>query len=466
MRIERRDGTDERRILISMIVDRVVLARVASLWTKEGLFQSKWSNIVGGWCVKFFNKFDEAPGSSIEGLFERWSENKDKETVKLIERFLTSLSGEYERLQRDSNSDFVIDSAGVHFNKVRIARLKDALEADLDSGDLKKAEKRLNDFGRIEMGVGAGVDVLNDMEAVRTAFTTSAEPLFYYPDPLQDFFRDSMARDSFVAVMAPEKRGKTFTLIDFAWMAMMQRRKVAFFACGDLSQNQMMKRFAIRAAKRPWRAKKILFPKKITRERDEAFAKVEHEERTFKGQLGWKEGWKAFQKVSKDLKTNTPFLKLSCHPTSSISIAGIEAILKSWERSKDEWTPDVVIIDYADILAPPAGMQGDSREAINTTWKKMRSMSQSRHNLVITATQADAASYDAAILRPANFSEDKRKLAHVTAIMGLNQTPSEKEEGVMRLNWLVLREDEFSIVKCVHVAGCLAIGRPFIKAVF
>jgi hypothetical protein len=84
--------------------------------------------------------------------------------------------------------------------------------------------------------------------------------------------------------------------------------------------------------------------------------------------------------------------------------------------------------------------------------------------LVVTATQADAQSYVASTLGKSNFSEDKRKLAHATAIAGINQTDDEKQFQIQRLNWIVLREQEFHTFKCLHVAGCLAIAQPAIKS--
>jgi hypothetical protein len=85
---------------------------------------------------------------------------------------------------------------------------------------------------------------------------------------------------------------------------------------------------------------------------------------------------------------------------------------------------------------------------------------------VVTATQTDADSYDAKVLKRGNFSEDKRKYAHVTGMVGINQTDREKAEGLYRLNWVVLRELEFSESKCVWTAGCLAIGNPAIVSTF
>lgn len=466
MRTERRDGSDERRILIGMIVEKSVLARVTTLWTKEGLFKSKWANMVGKWCVDFFNKFEDAPKKSIEGIFDTWSKNKDKETVSLIDKFLSSLSDQYEELAKDQNADYLIDLAGKYFNKVALWKLSDEIQSHLDSGEPAKAQKAAEKYGRVEMGVGAGIDVLRDKAAIRKAFENNREPLITYQGALGEFFGDSLSRDSLISFMAPEKRGKTFWLLDLSWRGMQQRRKIAFFAIGDLSQDQMMRRFQIRAARRPEKAKTIKYPTSITKNREDPFALVDHEERTFEGELSWKDGFKACEAVLKKTRSTDTLLQLSCHPSSTLSVNGLEGILKSWERGKTPWTPDVIIIDYADLLAPPAGIAQETREAVNATWKALRALSQRRHCLVVTATQADAASYNATTIGASNFSEDKRKLAHVNGLIGINQTMDEKENGIQRLNWVVLRESEFNTNRCVHVAGCLAIANPAIRSTF
>jgi hypothetical protein len=51
-------------------------------------------------------------------------------------------------------------------------------------------------------------------------------------------------------------------------------------------------------------------------------------------------------------------------------------------------------------------------------------------------------------------------------MIGINQSPSEKKKGIMRLNWVSLNDDEYHPSNCVHVAGCLAIGNPAIRSCF
>ena len=243
---------------------------------------------------------------------------------------------------------------------------------------------------------------------------------------------------------------------------MLQGRKVAFFEVGDLSEHQIMLRFMIRAAKTPARPRTVKIPTNLILNGD-GEPELTVEEKEFKKGLNFDDAWKACQRiVKKKYGDNGPLLRLSVHPNSSISIHGISAILDSWERK--EWVPDVILIDYADILEPPHGYR-ESRDEINATWKAMRAMSQSRHCLVVTATQAKASAYGAEILGKQDFSEDKRKHAHVTGMVGLNQKDGEKKLGLMRYNWIDLREEEYFENDCCFVASCLSLANPAVLSV-
>ena len=84
----------------------------------------------------------------------------------------------------------------------------------------------------------------------------------------------------------------------------------------------------------------------------------------------------------------------------------------------------------------------------------------------MTATQAAASSYKKDTIDLTDFSEDKRKFAHVTAMYGMNQTPEEKKLGILRLNELVVRESDFDSTRQVKVLQCLSRGRPLIGSYF
>lgn len=461
MRISKRSGTNEREILTAMIVDKRVLSRILPKWDKE-MFNSAWSNIVGQWCIDYYKRYERAPGRNIEGLFESWASKADKETVGLVEKFLEHLSDNYAAAKKELNVEFIIDKAAELFNRVRLSKLADAIQGDLDNGRVSDALERVqSQFKRVEIGVGVGIDVLTDAAAIERAFTDKREQVIEYPGAIGEFFGEALERDAFISFMAPEKTGKSWFLQDMGVRGVLQHRKVAIFQVGDLSEAQQIRRLITRFSKRPIKARKYQYPLKIARVEGEQNAEVELEERATSAMLDWREALTDIEKFRKKTKSRTSLLKLSVHPADTLSVHGLRAVLDGWER--EGWQPDAVIVDYADILAPPSGVQ-DGRDQINKTWAQMRSISQQFHCLMATATQSDAGSYYARTLGKGNFTNDKRKLAHVTGMVGINQTEEEKEQQVYRLNWVALREDEFVGSRCVHVASCLAIANPAVRS--
>lgn len=463
MKIEKRDGSRERSILIGMITDKIVLGRISTKWT-EGLFSSSWSNMIGSWCVDYHKKYSEAPGKSIRSIFETWSEkNQDTETIGLIDRFLSSLSDEYEQSAKENNSQHLIDVAAKYFSKIKRTKTIEMAATAQDAGDEEKAEEILASYNKVEMGRGEGVCYYNDDEAILSTFQRRENSvLIKYPGALGEFFGDSLSRDSFIAFFAPEKTGKSWWLMDMAYRAMTKRWRVAYFEVGDMSEDQLRERLAIRATKNPLKAKKLLYPKELTLKDNQI--DLATEVREYKENISGAMALKACQKMRKiQINSEKPYFRYSAHPNSTINVKGIDSILDGW--TQQGWIPDVVIIDYADILAPPAGKL-EYRDQINTTWKQLRGLSQSRHCLVVTASQADAQSYDSNLITRRNFSEDKRKLAHVTGVVGINVNENEKSLGILRLNWVVRRSEAYQSNRCVYVASCLDLGNPAVKSIW
>lgn len=467
MKVKRIQGSDERAVLIAMIVDSAVLGAITSRWT-DGMMSSRWGNLIAGWCISYYKRYKKPPGRDIQTIFDSWANEakRDTDTVQAIEKLLTSLSGQYKATRESTNSAYIIDLASSYFTRVGMKDLAATIEAALEENDLDAAEAAIQKFSKIQVGANYGINVLGDKEAIKRAFLAKKEPLIQYEHGLGIFFGSALERDGFIAFTGTEKKGKTWLLLDIAWQSMLQGKKVAFFEVGDLSESQIMMRFMTRAAQVPTQArikksKVVKVPTGIILTED-GECEVDYEEREFTKGLVFDDAWAACQKILKKKKTKEPLLRLSTHPNFSINIYGIQAILESWERGG--FVPDVVVIDYADILAPPSGVI-DSREAINTTWKMMRGLSQTFHCLLVTATQAKASAYDADTLGQEHFSEDKRKHAHVTGMVGMNQTNTEKEKGVIRLNWIELREEEFIQSKCCHVGQCLSLASPMLCSV-
>lgn len=456
-----------------MITSKTVLAAVADRWDKSGLFESRWSNLVGNWCVNHFRKYNKAPGQRIENIFDRWAsgrEGKDKENVKLIEKFLSSIAGQYAREKKKTQVQFVIDLASEHFNAVKCTETCEEATGLIEDGRIAEALALMENFKKVEMGMGSRISVLNDKQAIKEAFTQKSKPVITYDGALGTFFGSALERDGFISFEGIEKRGKSWIMVEMAWQAMLQGRNVAMFQVGDLSKDQIMRRFMTRAMGRPLEPTKkgrpVLKPLGMTvrGQGKDVMADVVHKHLKFKDHVKWQTAWKACQKIRQPWGKGQDLLQLEVYPNTSISINGIAGVMDSWKRN-DGWIPDVIIIDYADILAPIDG-KIDTRHQIDATWRGMRSLSQRNHCLVITATQASAAAYEAETLSMRHFSESKTKRAHVTGSIGINQTEAEKKLGLYRFNWIVGREWDYSSDVCVHCAGSLGLAAPMMLSSF
>lgn len=464
MIVDRHEGGGrESRVLAGIVTDTALLAQLAPKWT-DGLLSSPWASIIASWAIRHYLQYGTAPGKAIAGYYEAWAETSpDRATVELVGQFLRSVS---DRADADGEqpTDFLRDLALTHFDIVRAERLADLVKADIAMGDVEKAKARIAAFSGFQLTANAGVDVFSDFTALDRAFTNKSTPIVEYPGSLGSMLNPAMVRDALVAFMAPKKRGKSFWLMDVAWEAVMQRRRVAFFSVGDMSEGQMLMRLGTRAAMRPaeshrWPCR-VRVPRSITLPSGSPLCEVVYDEEEFDSPLSQAEAEAAFAHVqSRRVRSTTSYFKLYTFPNSSISVKGVESALL--EQDRLGWSADVVCIDYADILAP-VDRKEDKIERVNQTWKALRALSQSRHCLVVTASQTSKESYGVDLIRDIHGTEFRGKFDHLTAAFGINQCEEEKDRQLMRINCLAAREFDFNPSRVVHVAGAVALGCPAI----
>ena len=460
--------------------------------------------------MEYFKRYNKAPQQHIEDIFKSHQrKDLDADRAELISDFLESISDEYERADK-FNSRYAIDQVEEYFRTQSLQALSEDIRAELARGNTQEAEALLGKYQRVSQPLKRGINPFTDKEAIFNAFERSEERLFQIPGALGHLINDELVREGLIGFMGPEKRGKTFILMELAKRAARARNNTAFFGAGDMTQDPMIIRWHTSLTGRSNRKRyceETLMPvldcvhnqmnKCNKRQRvcdcglglekpDDPIpfedapedyvpcsvcAKNRHSR--FRGAvwyehyeevkpLMWREGLKAGRQFMKRLKGRD--FKLDCYYNNQLSVRTIKIQLEIW-RDSEGWIPDVVVVDYADILMPESGFESkDLRHQQNEAWRILRSLSQEWHCLVITATQADAASYDVKSLRMKHFSEDKRKYGHVTGMLGLNQTDEDRARGIMRINWLVRREGEFNPNHHVKVLQCLARGKPLIAS--
>jgi hypothetical protein len=306
-----------------------------------------------------------------------------------------------------------------------------------------------------------------DNAVIRETFEDPPESIVTMGGPAsQKFFGRSLRRGAFVGIQGPEKRGKTWWCMEFLYRAVRDRRRVALFTVGDESRNEVNLRWYSRLAETPFDEYRVRYPVELTLEGTDhdLTPVVKYDDKTFDVGITPRQAMKARRRFHERhrLSDDECYYRFWNYPMGTISVSGIHEELCR-ERDERGLVPDVIVIDYLDVLAPEKDRR-DNRDMVNETWMRTKRLAQEWHACVIAPTQADADSYSAKTQSMKNFSNDKRKNAHVTSMLGLNQTDEEKDMGVMRLNWLVRRGEGSNPRRCLWVAQCLPLGMAMVRS--
>lgn len=512
----------ERRIITGLIVSTQYIRRIRKAWNPR-LLESKTAKKVASWCIDYFDQFNKAPGKDVETIFYSKAENLQKEEAEDIESILDGLSDEYSREEK-FNVDYLLQETWQYLDKRNLKEFADDIVTEVTRGKLSEAKKLASEYKPVSNESGTDIDMSDPrvLKEIEKAFAEAQEPLIKYPRQIGQFWNRQLVRGGFIALMGPEKRGKSFWMLDMAMRAARQKCKVAFFQAGDMSRHQQLRRMSIYLTKKSdWEESsgKMYQPVRdcvhnqmdtcnkderecdhgvftTNKKEDEQVVrdKIRHEitmdeliearkqNPDYKPCHNCLEYWKKKNRMGAtwvtEVDTGDPLtvreaqksvkeffidrnrrFKFASYPNSTLTYQEMNTQLDLWEK-QDDFVADVIIVDFADIMAPEINAQ--PRDQINDMWSKLRGMSLSRHCLVVTGTWSDAGSYGRDRLSKSNFSEDKRKLGHTTATFGLNQDKDwrEKEIGLMRINKIVLREGDYKETDEVFVLQNLSRGQP------
>ncbi|MDR2704348.1 MAG: hypothetical protein LBC02_01085, partial [Planctomycetaceae bacterium] len=355
MEVESFNTDIERRILIGMITDNVVASSVSASWDtsdRSGLFRTNLANMIGKWVVSHHTKYGVAPREAILSRFQLFQDkNTNKELSQQISDLLSSLDFEADS-NPIQNRDYLIDQASRYFTEVRLDRIADRIKAGIQIDKLDDSLNAINSFRRVELGADLGIDPLRNEAAIRQAFAAATEQLIHFnkrgEDDASHFFGNSLCRDGFVSFLASAKGGKSMALMDMVWRAVKEKRKVAYFEIGDMSQNQVMLRLMIHVTGIPKKAGTYKIPSKLEVD-SKHNVDIDYDDLTTDEALSADDAIDRCHKIL-EKHGDDERLRLSVHPNNSINVRGIESLLDVWER--DGWIPDVIVIDYADLLLP------------------------------------------------------------------------------------------------------------------
>lgn len=503
----------ERKIIIAMITSSRFLQEIEPIFRDDSLVLS-YTRAIAGWCFDYFKRYKTAPEKHIQDIYELHSKNGrfDSTECELIETFLSGLSEEYEQLS-SFNVSYLIDQTETYFRKQALINLRAELGEAIIGGRLEEGEAFVKGFKRVARPETAGIDPIGDQSVILEAFKASnKDVLFGLPGELGEAI-GQFERGFLVGLVASAKTGKSWYLQEIALRALFSGYSV-LFASFEMSERRMIQRIHQNLSALPTVSGEILIPifdceenrtgvcNKVNRASSIALdtAGVYPEIKNIKRNDRWKVtmepkpprgyirciacmGKLAYkpavwyerktkrkllgsQAVRKGAALTKAFfrnrkLKLIQFPSGSISVSDLRTYLYNLEYYEG-FVPDVIITDYADKMKPESNNLS-RRESIGSIWEAHKGLAQERHCLVVTASQSNTARTGGKVGQ-GSWAEDISKLNLIDVGFALNQSPGEKQKGIMKIGVLAQRHADFDLQEEVMVLQQLRLGRPYLDS--
>lgn len=448
--VEKVDISVEPRILGNLITSTELLGKVRPI-LDPSLFESQVSRIVGSWVVEFFDRIGQAPDKAITDIYiSKRSELKEADSG-LVKAFLQNCSASW----RPTNIKYAEKMATDFFQQRSLERLINDLKSKSASGNVDGAQRVIASYVKPEVVHSKSVDLLSkdSIPLIQNAFQNEDEELFALRGGMNKLVGGPLCRGELIAFLAPQKSGKTWWMIDTSITAMTKGNKVLFISL-EMTEDQMTRRFwqSLSGCSRFGKPA----PGSAFRQNGDRWDLIPGERPTRKVSMDPKE----LESIQERYRSVTEGkLKFRCYPTGSLSLQKLQSELKVLEVFEG-YIPDVIVIDYADIMQLPPGKE--RRHQLDALWMGLKGISNERNILIVTASQTTGRDVIAG-RRDAdegNIAEASSKLNHVNRMITINRSKSDKKLGIYRMSCQTMRDGAECFDQLV-VCNCLEIGRPW-----
>lgn len=500
------ETTMELQIVTNMITSTEYLKEVHHILNPE-LFKLNYAGRVSRWVLDYFTKYGEAPGNTVQSMFLVEKDKIDPSEAVIIQGLLETLSEKFNTEEETSaNIPYMVDNTFNYIESRSLATTCEKTLAHIEIGNVQKAMAELVSYKQLSKDLSRWVDPLSD-EYIEKVYQTKFDHvsdesfgdfLFKFGGPLGDLL-GRFDRGWLVGFMGPMKRGKTWWLQEMAFQAWIRRLNVVFISL-EMNDMGVSSRFFKRMTAMAERGEgDFIYPCFDCLRNQEGSCKEAKRTNTYRllDDLGNKpkytprvkykpctvcRGTNAFipatwfepihrkqmtlKRVASHIQGmrnqygNT--MRFKSYPAFSASLNTILADIKVLEFNEG-FIPDVVIVDYADIVAPN-NRYLEGRDRIDDVWKALKNLAQVQHCLVVTASQSNRKTLEKKNVKAIDAAEDIRKIAHVDGMFTLNQTESEKRQGVIRVGVASHRWFDYDEGKHVAVLQNLSLGQTFLDS--
>jgi hypothetical protein len=440
------DLSETRKILMQAIMSTEFLKQIRG-FADTKLLTDTYSKYILQWCFEFYDQFQEAPKQAIQSIYENKSAYVLRESdAKMIEDVLASISSEFIV---QGNTEYYVEQAELYFNKLGLKKLVDEIGKLADKGRIDEAINKVAKFRKVDRLTPQGVDLLDNDLVIDEAFNDKVDALFKFPGPLGEVL-GSFNRGDLSAVIGPQKRGKSFMLMETATYAMQMGLKVWFISL-EMTRNQVVRRM--------WQQwmDSVAEPQTVTIPYFDEEGNIceRYEERE---PVPTEEMVKMRRKFRNNLRDAG--FKIYYYPKNNFKVTDLKILLENQMLYHNE-IPDMVVIDYASIMAPER--HADKRFELDQIWADLSSVALQFNIHIMTASQANKNTFGRDI-EQGDSAEANSITAHVALMFALNQTPENKRQHCMRVATMFARHKEFQTDDQVVLLQNLSCAKGMMEA--
>jgi len=488
--------TEEKRIVAGMIISTDYMKRLKDVY-RSYYFKNSYLEKIAGWSMSFFEEHKESPYKHIQDIFESQSHHLKETEVELIRRVLKNLSGQYDK--DNINVDYLIDTTEEYFRTRELEIYRNNIEVHLENGDIEEAEAEMERFRVVSLALEENMYINPGDKKARARIYKKKEEqetnFFSLPGDLGKFI-GNIKRGDVIGITAPQKKGKSFLLVDFFKQAVMCRKKVVHFSI-EMTDTEMLSR--IYKSFHPAldnKSEESFFPvfdcKKNQmgecKNRNSTVIVLDEDDKDSKKDFqynpqhvpcdkcrrnGRRKLYQMATYVSKIHRDEDTFI------TMQKNIAKFDDRLSRYSRivvrpkyslteelmmydlsvleSRYNFIPDIILLDYIDIMQIKS--THDDYKLEDEKWKLLAKIAGQTKCAVVTVTQANKEGAKAEILHTTDQAGFYGKGRHVNLMLGINQMPDEKKKGIYRIGVLDSRSGRFNESETCTVLQDLKAGQ-------
>lgn len=196
----------ENQITTAMVVSTTFIKKIKASYKAE-FFVNSFARIICDWCMDYFDKYEEAPNTDIQNLFEVKKFELDKADAEIIEKFLIKLSKDYADSGGLKNVDHAVDVAIKHFRERKAQLFAMRLKGLSDLGEIDRIEEEIAAYHKINKIEPTWKNPLTPDSIINTFLEDETARLFKMPGALGDLL-GYFEREWLVGLLGVFKRGK------------------------------------------------------------------------------------------------------------------------------------------------------------------------------------------------------------------------------------------------------------------